>query len=306
MAESAAASSSLNITLHPLVVINISDHFTRVKANPAATGAQSSGRVLGAVLGEQVGRHVELANSLEFKIASWGGPDGAPVIDLEYLKTRLEQYKKTFPKYDMLGWYSTAAGVQPGDFKVQEQLADIAENLLYLVLEPNAPPGSRDLPITIFDTEVTVVNETPTPRFVQVSYSVDSIESERIAVDHVAHILPSGDSNSSSALAQHLGGQYTAISMLAERVQLIQQYLKAVSDGQVPADHAMLRQIKSLCSRLPALDTPKFRAEFLQDHNNTLLITYLGMITKNTGLTHEVVDKFNLAVDKHSRRRGVF
>ena len=36
-------------------------------------------------------------------------------------------------------------------------------------------------------------------------FEVDSIESERIAVDHVAHILPSGDSNAASALSQHLG-----------------------------------------------------------------------------------------------------
>ena len=30
--------------------------------------------------------------------------------------------------------------------------------------------------------------------FAKVAYKIDSIESERIAVDHVAHILPSGDS----------------------------------------------------------------------------------------------------------------
>jgi len=38
-----------NTTLHPLVVINISDHFTRTRANSAA-GA-SAPRVYGAVLG---------------------------------------------------------------------------------------------------------------------------------------------------------------------------------------------------------------------------------------------------------------
>ena len=26
-----------------------------------------------------------------------------------YLGTRLEQYKKTFPNYELIGWYSTAA-----------------------------------------------------------------------------------------------------------------------------------------------------------------------------------------------------
>ena len=33
---------------------------------------------------------------------------------------------------------------------------------------------------------------------------------------------------------------------------------------QVPADHNLLRQIKSLCTQLPALDTKEFRDEFVQ------------------------------------------
>ena len=40
-----------NVTLHPLVVINISDHLTRVRANADAAAAPP--RVFGAVLGTQ-------------------------------------------------------------------------------------------------------------------------------------------------------------------------------------------------------------------------------------------------------------
>jgi len=297
------AGSSMNITLHPLVVINISDHFTRVRANQPAES--TAPRVFGAVLGEQVGRRVELANSFEMKYT--GGQDGQPVvIDMTYLRARLDQYKTTFPSYDMLGWYSTVAGVQEGDLKVHQDLGELTESLLYLTLEPTGALGDRELPINVYESEVVVVNDGPTMRFVKGSYNIDSVESERIAVDHVAHILPSGDSNSSSALAQHLGGQYTAVQMLAERVDVIRRYLQAVAAGQVPTDHTLLRQVKSLCNTLPALDTPKFRAEFLQDQNNALLVTYISAITKGIGITNEVIDKFNVAYDKHSRRRGIF
>ena len=65
-----------------------------------------------------------------------------------------------------------------------------------------------------------------------------------IAVDHVAHILPSGDSNSGSALTQHLGTQHTAITMLTERIEIVRSYLQLVADGTVPADHEILREIK--------------------------------------------------------------
>jgi len=178
------------------------------------------------------------------------------------------------------------------------------------VLEPAALAdgggGTGDLPITLFESEVAVVNDMPTMRFVKISYQVDSIESERIAVDHVAHILPSGESSSASAFSQSLGGIHTALEMLTERVQIICRYLAEVQAGSVPFDHNLLRQIKSLCSRLPALNSEAFHNEFLQDHNHTLLVTQLAVITQGTALTNDIIDKFNIAYDKHSRRRGIF
>jgi len=302
-APSAEAGSSLNMTLHPLVVINVSDHFTRARAQ---SGGKQGIRVYGALLGEQTGRHVEIANSFEMKMVS--GPSGERA-DQDYLRTRLEQYKKTFPKYDMLGWYSTGAEVQPADLDMHRALCEgDNESLLFMLLDPvqAMAPGNRELPILIHDSEVHIVNEQPTMQFVSVGYKIDSVESERIAVDHVAHILPSGDSNSGSALSQHLGTQHTAITMLQERVNIIQSYLKAVAAGEVPPDHELLRQIKSLCSKLPAMDTPMYHEEFQQDYNNTLLVTYLGAITKGIGSINELVDKYNSAFDKHSRRRGIF
>ena len=44
----------------------------------------------------------------------------------------------------------------------------------------------------------------------------------------------------------------------------------------------------------------------ISDFNNTLLFAYLGCITKGTGMVSEIVDKYNLGYDKHSRRRGIF
>mmetsp|Transcript_21437 Transcript_21437/g.43834 ORF Transcript_21437/g.43834 Transcript_21437/m.43834 type:complete len:324 (+) Transcript_21437:42-1013(+) len=298
------ASSSLNMTLHPLVVINISDHFTRARAQ---SGGRPGARVFGALLGEQIGRHVEIANSFEMKITVTAG--GETRADPDYLRTRLEQYKKTFPKYDMLGWYSTGTEVEPGDLAMHQALCEVTESLLYMLLNPAQAltPGNRDLPILIHESEVHVVDEQPTMRFVSVGYKIDSVESERIAVDHVAHILPSGDSNSGSALTQHLGTQHTAITMLTERIDIIRNYLQAVADGTVAADHEVLREVKSLCAKLPAIDTPRYHDEFMQDYNNTLLVSYLGCITKGMGSINELIDKYNSAFDRgHSRRRGIF
>jgi len=287
-------------------VINISDHHTRVTAQ--RQDASSPQRVFGILLGEQTGRRVEVANSFEIKVKQNAAGEYEPVAD--YLKNRAEQYKKTFANYECIGWYSTASSVQPGDMAIHQALCAIneQESLLYLVLDPvqALAQGNRELPVYLHESEVHVVDDKPTMCFAKVGYKIDSIESERIAVDHVAHILPSGDSNSGSALAQHLGTQYTAISVLSERIDVIHKYTQAVAAGKVAADHEALRQIKSLCARLPALDSSRFNEEFLCDTNDTLLVTYMSTITKGTSQINDIIDKYNTAYDKHSRRRGIF
>jgi COP9 signalosome complex subunit 6 len=304
MADEQAA--ALQLTLHPLVIINVSDHFTRMRC-------QNNGgapRVFGVLIGVVMGRHIEIANSFEVKVVDGGSgaPAGQVGPELANLRTRLEQYKKTFPKYEMLGWYSTAEKLQDSDLAIHQGLCELVDSLLCLTLDPvlALAGGARELPITIYESEVHVVDEKPIMQFVPVPYKIDSIESERIAVDHIAHILPTGDSSTGSAFSQHLGTQYTAMTMLAERIDVITRYVAAVSSGQVVPDHTILRDVKSLAARLPVLDTPNFGDESMRDFNNTLLVTYLGSITKGIGMVNDVVDKYNLAYDKVSRRRGIF
>ena len=59
-----SSSSGLTFKLHPLVIVNISDHHTRMKAQSVAQGGSVS-RVFGCVIGVERGRTVEIFNSFE-------------------------------------------------------------------------------------------------------------------------------------------------------------------------------------------------------------------------------------------------
>lgn len=73
-----SSSSGLTFKLHPLVIVNISDHYTRVKSQTLPSVTSSNGgidgassppttlaRVFGCVIGNQRGRTVEIFNSFE-------------------------------------------------------------------------------------------------------------------------------------------------------------------------------------------------------------------------------------------------
>lgn len=78
--------SSVSVSLHPLVVMNISDHYTRVRVQ---TG-DNTVRVYGALLGRQKGRSVEICNSFELVVESRDG-SSVHVLDKEYFTAKEEQ-----------------------------------------------------------------------------------------------------------------------------------------------------------------------------------------------------------------------
>jgi hypothetical protein len=68
-----------------LVMINISDHFTRMRANYPE---QLQLRVLGCLLGSQTGRTVDISNSFEM---SYTTTEQGVAIDQAFLAKKLEQ-----------------------------------------------------------------------------------------------------------------------------------------------------------------------------------------------------------------------
>lgn len=81
-----SSDSGFHVLLHPLVLLNISDHITRHGVR------QQAGPIVGALLGQQQGRNISLEHVFECKLDSHGED---VVLDLSWFDTRLKQC--TFP-----------------------------------------------------------------------------------------------------------------------------------------------------------------------------------------------------------------
>ncbi|XP_057453833.1 COP9 signalosome complex subunit 6a-like [Lotus japonicus] len=309
-----SSSSGLTFKLHPLVIVNISDHYTRVKSqmNPTlaphnsvpsngADGVVSSvpPRVYGCVIGVQKGRTVEIFNSFELLY-----DPSTHSLDRPFLEKKQELYKKVFPHFYILGWYSTGSDAEESDMNIHRALMDINESPVYVLLNPSINHSQKDLPVSIFESELHVIDGIPQLIFVRSSYTIETVEAERISVDHVAHLKPSDGGSAATQLAAHLTGIHSAIKMLHSRIKVLHHYLLAMQKGDVPCENSLLRQVSSLLRRLPAIESGKFQDDFLMGYNDTLLISYLTMLTNCSSAMNELVDKFNTAYDRHSRRGG--
>jgi COP9 signalosome complex subunit 6 len=162
-----SSSSGLTFKLHPLVIVNISDHYTRVKTQlnpPASICASGHGsnngeamfqqnpRVYGCVIGVQRGRTVEIFNSFELLY-----DPSTQTLDRSFLEKKQELYKKVFPDFYILGWYSTGSDAEESDMHIHKALMDINESPVYVLLNPAINHTQKDLPVTIYESGMLLI-----------------------------------------------------------------------------------------------------------------------------------------------------
>ncbi|XP_057668339.1 COP9 signalosome complex subunit 6 [Diorhabda carinulata] len=293
------AVGSITCSLHPLVIMNVSEHWTRERAQEGSVQ-----QVIGALIGKQKGRNIEIMNSFElvFRVIA-----GDIVVDKDYYNMKEEQFKQVFSDLDFIGWYTTGDAPNTMDIKIHKQICEINESPIMMKLNPY-DKNIEHLPVNLYESVIDLINGEATMLFVSLTYTLATEEAERIGVDHVAR-MSATDSGESSLVAEHLTAQHSAIKMLHSRVRLVLEYMKAVQNGQLPRNHEILREAYSLCNRLPVIDGARFRQDFYNQCNDVGLMTYLGTLTKGCNDLNQFVNKFNILYDRQGvgrRMRGIF
>lgn len=332
-----ANDESIPVILHPLVVLNVSDHFTRYAAmqlfpeavsrranadasngTPLFTDGGKGIRVLGILLGTQRGRTVEVCHS--FELPARISQEGVTEVDIPFMNQRIEQYQQIFANYNVVGWYYAGSEVSADDLRLHTEVFSVLNEVpILLVINPNVstsidntnekavigsskmdtkPIGQSPGVLVTYQMELKVVHDKPKMILVPVPHRYASEDSERIAVDHVMrHAVPGGGDGTSSTTL-HLGTLRRSIKMLKNRVELLAAFLEATASGKIEVNHALLQQVAGVCARLPALDCKEFSEAYADERNDSLLVTYLSGVTKSLCLMSEAVEMFNRFNDR--------
>ena len=98
--------------------------------------------------------------------------------------------------------------------------------------------------------------------------------------------------------------------MLASRVALIRDYVKAVEAGQLPLNHEVIREANALTARLPVLQTELFQPQFYKQCNDAALMTLMGSVQKSCNDLMQFINKYNVLHQRQwvsgRRMRGIF
>ncbi|CBQ68056.1 related to COP9 signalosome complex subunit 6 [Sporisorium reilianum SRZ2] len=284
-----------NISLHPLPILNISEHLVRTRLQ--SDDAELT--VYGVLLGTQQGRDIEIQNSFEIRLDPASSTTPAPMINHAFLKSRQAQYKQVFPTLDLLGWYTIGDIPTPQDLEIHKQLLAYNETPLLVQLHQTVSSFedaevNGELPIRIYESVVELVQGETTNFFVPAGYKIETGEAEHIAVDHASKAGAESGGDHESTMLASMQAQHSAISKLNDRIRQVLTYLQSVKDGQAAWDHEALRQIQTVAANLPQTVLPELQEELLREHNDVLLTNYLSVLTESLHTMNELTDKFEV------------
>ena len=192
-----SSDSSLNIHLHPLVLLTISDYIAR------HTLRNLKSPIVGALLGQQNGRDITLEHAFECQMIQ---DNGQTILHQEWFKDRLQQYKDVHqdPPLELMGWFTLTpvSGPEALHVPIHEQILKLNETAVLLAFHPSsvlegAAVGAK-LPLTIYESlyesgeagdrsmEIDGQESQLDIRFRELPYSVETGEAEMISVDAVA------------------------------------------------------------------------------------------------------------------------
>lgn len=274
------------IQIHPSVIMNISEHHTRVtymREQPEI--------VIGALLGKKSDSHVEIADSFELKFTRepFNNDNRNFVIDRDFYQKKIPLVKQVNADLDLVGWYSTTPAVesqttQEGDVSLHRQISEFIPNPIFLKSNPykreHDPKMSGSLPINVFEPVIEFDTDREKVNFIEVSWTIVTEDVEIIGMEHNAK-MTHVDVTPSAAI-DNLRLHLSAVKMLKDRIKVISKYVKDVQSGALPYEEEPLGNIARLMTRFPLMNSPEYTRAFNVQCNDVALNTYLGILTKGS------------------------
>jgi len=266
--SSAPGRAPTTVTVHPVALFSILDHYLRRKDDQE--------RVIGTLLGVRTETEVEVRSSFAVLHSE---TSEQVAVDMEYHQTMYELHHKVNPKEVIVGWYSTGSNLNTYSALIQNfysqetgphQAVHVAFNTGVEVGQQAGVKAYISSPVGVFPKPENCV-------FVPIPCELRFHQAERSGVD----LLTSTAQSSSTPLTQPttdleiLERSILSVSLMLDRVLA---YVRSVLSGEKKGDPVVGRYLMdTLGASTGDLEKGGFNAS-LQD---TLMVSYLANLVRS-------------------------
>jgi len=275
------------VTMHPLVLLSVADHYHRV-----ARGTRK--RVVGVLLGTVHKGKVDCTNSFAVPFEEDSRNPSVFYLDHNYLENMLELYRKVNSKERVVGFYSTGPTIRPNDLRIH----DIVKRFLprNCITAPffcivDIRPGQESLPTTAYK----VVEEVSTKdgqrqvkmTFAHVPTVMGAQEAEEVGVEHLLREI---NDPTVSTVASLIKGKISGLATLTEKLVECKDYLESCVRGECKVNPDIVSNLQTILNLLPNLNTDEMVRSMLIKTNDMHMAIYLSALIRSVIAIHDLIN----------------
>ncbi|PKI84348.1 Rpn8p [Malassezia vespertilionis] len=289
--EETSALAGTTVIVHPLVLLSVTDHASRV-----AAGARK--RVVGVLLGQDRGKTINVANSFAVPFEEDERDGKTWFLDHDYIESMMEMFKKVNAREKMVGWYHTGPKLHSSDLEINELMKRFTPRPVMVIIDPRqqdvGTPTDAYMAVEEIKDDGTATQKT----FIHVPTTIEAEESEEVGVEHLLRDIH--DTTAVGSLSARISAQLGSLRGLHKRLLEIREYLEAVVRGELPVNHEILYELQNIFNFLPDLEKPEVVRSFRVANNDRLLIVYLSSLIRAVLALHALVNnRLEMARGEH-------
>ncbi|KAI7823265.1 maintenance of mitochondrial structure and function-domain-containing protein [Gamsiella multidivaricata] len=281
------------VTVHPLVLLSVVDHYNRVAKN-------TKKRALGVLLGQAHGNKVNVANSFAVPFEEDEKDPSVWFLDHNYVEAMNDMFRKVnamnscsfanwrlIAKERMVGWYHSGPKLRASDLEINELFKKYTPNPALVIID--VKPTDLEIPTDAYFAveEIRDDGTATTKTFVHVPSEIEAEEAEEIGVEHLLRDIKD---NVVGTLSTRVGDQLRSLKGLQQRLEEIQEYLGKVVAGSLPINHQIIYNLQDIFNRLPNLEDPDTIKSFSVKTNDQLLVIYLSSLIRSVIALHNLIN----------------
>jgi len=270
------------VIVHPLVLLSVVDHFTRV----SKTGSQK--RVVGILLGSwKENKVLDVANS--FAVPFDEDDKDKPVwfLDIDYLENMHGMFRKVNAREKIVGWYHTGPKLHPNDIEINELIKKHCTNSVLVIVD--AKPKDLGLPTDAY-IEVEELHDDGTPpikTFEHVPSEIGAEEAEEVGVEHLLRDIKD---QTAGTLSQRITDQLSGLKGLDVQLSDIRRYLTEVAAERMPLNNAIVFLLQDILNLLPDISLQEFVRSCNIQTNDQMMAIYVGSLVRAVVALHNLIN----------------
>jgi 26S proteasome regulatory subunit N8 len=281
----AATAPSVEVIVHPLVLLSTVDHYNRVLKD-SKEGGHGNKRVVGVLLGSSAKGTIDVTNSFAVPFEEDVKNPSIFFLDHNYLDTMFKMYKKVNAREQIMGFYSSGPKIKESDLKIDDLMRRFCPNPVFVIIDVR--PDVDGIPTTAYISveEVEADGKEIQRSFKHIPSAIGAFEAEEVGVEH---LLRDVNDPSVSSLASQIKHKTAALSGLKTQLLEMKVYLENVLTGKIPVNNQIVYNMQLVFNLLPNMNVEVLVRSLLVKTNDMHLVIYVSALIRCIMGLHDLV-----------------